>query len=73
MVTLSPHSEEDMGTIPVEDDMGTAKCSLLHVIGAHTLSKVGKRAFLCGVCMLSPSSLGLHRSPSPKTYNNPCL
>ena len=53
MVTLSPHSEKDVGSIPVEDTVGTAKCSLLHVIGAHTLSKVGKRAFLCGVCMLS--------------------
>ena len=53
MVTLSPHSEKDVGTIPVEDDMGTVKSSLLHVIGAHTLSKVGKRAFLFGVCMLS--------------------
>ena len=30
-----------------------AACSLLCIIRAHTLGGVGKRAFLCGVCMFS--------------------
>ena len=34
-------------------------CSLLRVISAHTLGGVGDRASLCGVCMFSPSLLGL--------------
>ena len=33
-------------------------CSLLRVISAHTLGKVGERDFLCGVCMLCPCPLG---------------
>ena len=34
-------------------------CSLLHVIGAHTLGGVGEKAFLCWVCMLSPFPQGI--------------
>ena len=53
MVTLSPHTEKVVGSIPTEDVVGTG-CSVFDVIGAHILSGVDERAFLCEVCMLSP-------------------
>ena len=39
---------------PLWRTLWALKCSLLYVVGAHTLSKVGKSAFLGAVCMLFP-------------------